>query len=220
MKLAVVVPYRDRHEHLIRFLPAIHHHLEAVDHQVVVVEQARGKPFNRGMLLNIGCELMDPDRTHLVLHDVDMLPEEVEYAPVTCPTHLAGAASQFRYALPYSTYFGGVTLFPVADFRRINGFSNGYWGWGAEDDDLLDRCKHHGLQVDRVPGRFRSLAHVQAVQRPEHATLHARNGLKLVRSRKHPEEYATDGLSDLQYELHHSTNPWSDERDVQHLVGI
>lgn len=220
MKLAVVVPYRDRHDHLLQFLPAIHTHLAAVDHQVVVVEQTPGKPFNRGMLLNIGVELMAEDRTHVVLHDVDMLPLEVEYGPVTRPTHLAGAASQFRYALPYSTYFGGVTLFPVGDFRRVNGFSNGYWGWGAEDDDLLDRCKHHGLQVDRVPGRFRSLAHVQATQMPENAKLHARNGLKLVRSRKHPEEYATDGLSDLKYELLHTMNPWSDERDVQHLVGI
>lgn len=27
----------------------------------------------------------------------------------------------------------------MEQFRKINGFSNAFWGWGGEDDDLWNR---------------------------------------------------------------------------------
>lgn len=40
--------------------------------------------------------------------------------------------------------FGGVTMFTAEQFIAVNGFSNLYWGWGAEDDDLYLRTVNKG----------------------------------------------------------------------------
>jgi beta-1,4-galactosyltransferase 4 len=39
----------------------------------------------------------------------------------------------------YGPWFGGVTGLTSEQFWRLNGYSNHYWGWGAEDDDMQAR---------------------------------------------------------------------------------
>ncbi len=41
----------------------------------------------------------------------------------------------------YKANFGGVTMMNTDHIQLINGFSNQYWGWGGEDDDLLLRVR-------------------------------------------------------------------------------
>ena len=43
------------------------------------------------------------------------------------------------FRLPYASIFGGVGSFTKEQFENINGFSNKFWGWGGEDDDLYRR---------------------------------------------------------------------------------
>ncbi len=43
------------------------------------------------------------------------------------------------FRLTYDTLFGGVEMFTKQHFEKINGFSNVFWGWGAEDDNLYQR---------------------------------------------------------------------------------
>jgi len=51
-------------------------------------------------------------------------------------------------------------MFPNADFMQVNGFSNEFWGWGSEDDDLIRRCAHEKLVITRREGGvFESLDH-------------------------------------------------------------
>ena len=42
-------------------------------------------------------------------------------------------------SLPYSYLVGGVFAISQSHFNQVNGFSNLYWGWGGEDDDLSHR---------------------------------------------------------------------------------
>jgi hypothetical protein len=36
----------------------------------------------------------------------------------------------------------------MEDFRKIDGYSNKYWGWGYEDTDLLHRCRKNNIKLD------------------------------------------------------------------------
>lgn len=170
-KLAVVVPYRNREEHLGVFLPHVKKYLDKQNilHNVYIIEQEEGKGFNRAKLLNIGFLEADKDCDYFVFHDVDMLPQNVDYGYQELPTHLAAAASQFNYGLPYEGYFGGVTMFSRKSFLKVNGYSNEYWGWGAEDDDILYRCHLADLKVQRQsPGILKSLVHDRVIDEQDY----------------------------------------------------
>ena len=146
-KLGVIVPYRNRYEHLLKFKMAIQAKLyEAkIPYELIVVEQDDTANFNRGKLLNVGfieAEKLGCD--YVCFHDVDMIPQKVDYSYCDHPVHLA------TQDIPFDEYFGGITMFPVEDFKKINGFSNKYWGWGFEDDDLLWRCKMKGIMLNSI----------------------------------------------------------------------
>ena len=86
-----------------------------------------------------------------MLHDVDLIPED-DRNLYTCPSqprHMSVAVDKFNYQLPYDGIFGGATAFTVKHFNFVNGFSNKYWGWGGEDDDMAKRVRMNNLQVTR-----------------------------------------------------------------------
>lgn len=47
--------------------------------------------------------------------------------------------SSFVFRLTYEELIGGVLNIRADHFLTVNGYSNLYWGWGAEDDDLYYR---------------------------------------------------------------------------------
>ena len=167
-KMGLIVPYRDRAEHIKQFLPYMLSYLtkEGTDATIYVVEQEDGKAFNRAKLLNIGVLEAALDCDYFVMHDVDMLPVEVDYSYDAAPTHLAAAASQHDYSLPFGQYFGGVTLFSREVLEAVNGYSNDYWGWGFEDSDMAWRCHFAGYSLQRrYPGRMESLPHERVIDK-------------------------------------------------------
>ena len=125
-------------------------YLTDLDYQIFIIEQSDDKPFNRGKLLNVGYKFAcDSGCDYFVFHDVDMLPEDVDYSYTDKPLHLATHLQEHDYETTFFDYFGGVTMFNKQDFELINGFSNEYWGWGFEDDDLLIRCLDSNLELDK-----------------------------------------------------------------------
>jgi hypothetical protein len=150
-KLGVIIPYRDREEHLERFIEHFTKFIsdQKINYQIFVIEQYDLKLFNRGRLLNIGYKIaLNYECDYFCFHDVDMLPEEADYSYPMKPTHLASQLSSYNYDMPYEEFFGGVTLFNKYDFEVVNGYSNNYQGWGFEDDDLLNRCYEKKLPMD------------------------------------------------------------------------
>jgi hypothetical protein len=150
-KFGVIIPYREREEHLERFIEHFTKFMsdKKINYQIFVIEQYDLKPFNRGRLLNIGYKIaIGHGCDYVSFHDVDMLPEEADYSYPMKPTHLASQLSIYNYDVPYDEYFGGVTLFNKYDFELVNGYSNEYIGWGYEDDDLLNRCYEKKLPMD------------------------------------------------------------------------
>lgn len=125
-----------------------------VEHTIIVVNQEDIKKFNRGKLLNIGfLEAEKRGCDYVIFHDVDLIPGKGHYQYSDIPLQLA---NKFRPAIGGFTrtiqrnYFGGVTLFNLQNFRKINGYSNKYRGWGFEDDDLLLRCREQNIALDLV----------------------------------------------------------------------
>ena len=45
----------------------------------------------------------------------------------------------FHFRLPYFSYIGGVLAVSREFYKKLNGFSNVFFGWGGEDDDFLMR---------------------------------------------------------------------------------
>jgi hypothetical protein len=155
-KLGVIVPYRNRPKHLNEFLNHLRPHLDLsdIDYEIIVVNQDDAKQFNRGMLLNIGfVEAKKLKCDYVVFHDVDMLPIDVDYSYSDIPLHLA---TNFELEEDenkreiFDQYFGGVTMFSVESFIKIDGYSNKYWAWGYEDTDLLLRCERKGIELNTL----------------------------------------------------------------------
>jgi hypothetical protein len=152
-KLGLIVPYRDRPTQLKNFQKFITTYLinGGYKYEIIVVEQMDTKPFNRGKLLNVGfIKAKELGCDYVCFHDIDMEPVDVDYSYSDKPIQLA---NNFVYESGISRtitdeYFGGVTIFPVEQFEAVNGYSNEYWGWGFEDNDLLQRCREVGLELD------------------------------------------------------------------------
>ena len=152
-KLGIIVPYRNRYSQLYEFKESIKEYFKRldIDYKIIIVEQDDAKLFNRGKLLNIGyLEAKKQRCDYICFHDVDMLPSKVDYSYSDTPVHLASilVGEDNTHKPIFDQYFGGVTLFPIEQFESINGYSNNYWGWGYEDDDLFYRCDYYNIPLE------------------------------------------------------------------------
>ena len=154
--LLVVVPYRNRAEHLQAFLRRVWAPLrrEYPASELLVAEQADRRPFNRGALLNCAYDYARRRGAWRVLfHDVDLVPTApVRRAYYEARGGVVHFAHCWRDRYPGDNYFGGVVGFAPRLFERVDGFPSTFWGWGGEDDALWRRARAAGLRVSRPCG--------------------------------------------------------------------
>jgi hypothetical protein len=158
-KLSVVVPYRNRQKHLERYIPFIKEYLKNIPNRIFIIEQKDDKAFNRGKLLNIGYKVSKVCFDYVCFHDIDLLPENADYSYVETVRQLSVYVEQFDYNTRWD--LGGVIVINKDIFEKVNGYSNEYWDWGAEDSDLKFRIEQENIPIyrDSNGGRFNSLSH-------------------------------------------------------------
>jgi hypothetical protein len=159
-KLGICIPYRNRKEHIERLIPHLSKQLtnRGIEHSFYVGHQVDDKLFNRGAMKNIASHYAFEDGCdYIAWHDVDMLSHDMdEYIggdysyPEETPIHIATKLSKYSYGLGYDQYFGGVVLFTKEQAYKTNGYSNEYWDWGQEDDDLFWRCYFENYTTGKV----------------------------------------------------------------------
>ncbi|XP_069184384.1 beta-1,4-galactosyltransferase 4-like [Procambarus clarkii] len=198
--LAVIVPYRNRETQIGAFLNHMHPFLQRqqLNYSIYFVEQEGAAPFNRASLLNVGFKEARKEGPWdcYAFHDIDLLPEN-DFHLYHCspqPRHLAVALSTFNYRNPYHSYFGGGCLMMESHILKVNGWSNMYWGWGGEDDDMWNRVTSSDMTVWRYPNpyvRYKMIQHRPAAPSQERYKLLAQS----------VERLRTDGLNSLRYSV-------------------
>ncbi|XP_026122575.1 beta-1,4-galactosyltransferase 1 [Carassius auratus] len=157
-KVAIIIPFRNRSEHLKYWLYYLHPILQRqqLDYGIYVIQQDGEDTFNRAKLLNVGYAeaLKEYDYDCFIFSDVDIIPmdDRNTYKCSSQPRHLSVSMDKFGFRLPYKQYFGGVSAMSKEQFQKINGFPNNYWGWGGEDDDIFNRLVFRGMKISRPSG--------------------------------------------------------------------
>ncbi|CAG7717506.1 unnamed protein product, partial [Allacma fusca] len=156
-------------KHLKTLLSVLHPMLrrQELAYQIFVVEQHGNYTFNKGILMNTGFLLAMNASSFdcVVFHDVDLIPEDdrnLYHCASKKPRHLSVAIDSLDYRLPYNSLVGGVFAIRVEDFVQVNGYSNLFWGWGGEDDDISSRLMASHLQISRPnpsQARYKMLGH-------------------------------------------------------------
>ena len=142
-RLAVVVPFRDRFDELLTFVPHMDLFLknQMIDHKIYVINQKDSYRFNRASLINIGFLISRSECDYMVMHDVDLLPlnHQLSYHyPSDGPYHLSAPDLHPKYH--YKSFVGGILLINRDHFEKVNGMSNNYWGWGLEGGEQPLQC--------------------------------------------------------------------------------
>lgn len=216
-KFSIVIPFRDRHEHLSVLVPHLRNYAKerGISIEIIVVEQNDTNPLRRGALRNEGVRVSTGDI--IVLHDVDYLPNintdywvegtdvfravnQVEFVKMDgSPRDELDIPSGYRHFKKSvdSNFFGGVLSIKRDVFLKINGYNPLFEGWGLEDDEFRERIILNKLKVASGNGIFSALPHPDSFRNDE---LFRRNQLIFA----HRESVLSIGMNYSTLETHHN----------------
>ncbi|KAL3071396.1 hypothetical protein niasHS_016680 [Heterodera schachtii] len=189
-QLCVTIPYRDRWTELQQMLPLLHKFLATTQAIVpppryIVVNQSEEDAlrFNRAALINIGA--LEAERVgcdYMAIHDVDIVPLNpnlsYHYPEDGHIMHVAAGQYHPIQRYDYKNFIGSVLVITLADFKKVNGMSNEFWGWGLEDDDFYLRLKAAGM--------------ANKIQRPSNLSTNRSNTFLHLHTRSRRRDFSVD----------------------------
>uniref|UniRef100_A0A0X3NQA2 Beta-1,4-galactosyltransferase n=1 Tax=Schistocephalus solidus TaxID=70667 RepID=A0A0X3NQA2_SCHSO len=221
-KVAIIVPYKNRSKHLLKFLT---HMLPFLRKQrrryvIIIAEQAGNASFNRAKLFNVAVKEIRKspagDRLHgidcFILHDVDKVPTSSS-AVYTCGQNVRQLVNAFRSGNKtrwwYRSFLGAATAFTLRHVEQINGASNVFYGWGGEDDELAIRLRLNKIPVVRSRGNAGIFEEFDAYH-PRDKNPDRR---KLLTERNTTSTWKHDGIKQTRYNL-------LSRHDYKHFIWI
>ena len=200
IKNIIIIPYRDRTEHLKYWIqnsyPKLNDKLDNLE--VIIVEQSEdNKLFNRGKLLNIGYHYFNNEEYNYFTHDIDHNPINTNIYNNEINDSILSLKSGHIYSL------GGIIKFKGSVFRKINGFRNDYWGWGIEDRDLFYRAKYYNINIIRnYDTKYKVLNHKHMLNQINRKKSYICNKIFNSKNKKNIEKFILDsGLNNLEYKI-------------------
>jgi len=170
LRLGIIIPYRNREEHLKKMLPhtvSFFRRNTDIEPLFVLAEQDDDLPFNKGAILNHAYAACAGMIDYVCFNDVDYMPMWADYTEPNLPSRIVWygmdkrpvghgtdrAVCAQRYGL------AAVAVMRKWHFEACNGYSNTYWGWGYEDTDLAKRLESVGIPLGYKDGTFIALDH-------------------------------------------------------------
>lgn len=136
--MLIVVPYRNRERDLEKFLEKTPEYFnkQNLTYDILICELEQDCSWNAGMPCNSLIDFIkDKEYEWLYIHHVDITPIEGEWK-------FPNANEVYHNLGDY-----GSCLMKMEVFLKVGGYSNSFWGWGAEDNDLYDKLRKQNFKV-------------------------------------------------------------------------
>jgi hypothetical protein len=209
-KLNVIIPVRNRDKDLDKITDVLEDIFkkQGISAKYTIIEQEPGKAFNKAMISNAGFLEAEKDNysANYLFQDVDVWPNDhtiINYRDVD--------SSSIRHPYGYDGCLGCFFLLTSEIFKKLNGYSNEYWGWGAEDTDIAYRAKILKIPIDQKnfikryskQNKFSDdISHTGTKDPHKFKTSHDFLKIKQTQYKQNIQNIFMDGLSNVHYQVH------------------
>ena len=246
-KLLITVPYRDREIQYKTFLNHIKMYFNTdkidkfINVKVCFLEQDNKKPFNLGSLNNAGYLINESYLDYIVINNVDFLPMLSDYSFSENPTLLIKFGFNNLPMKPskkdckliikapnIENVFLGSVLLPKNIFKKVNGYSNSFWGWGFEDTDMKKRLDKNKIKIEYRDGVYQPLFHdnlgyeVDDNNNSKPSKYHMENQKIFEKKWKNLKNYLEDGINNFKFKINSNEEIYKNSRfgsifEIRHI---
>jgi hypothetical protein len=154
-KLNVIIPIRNREEDLNNITDRLEEifNSQGIHAKYYIIEQSEKNKFNKGKICNVAFieSLKDGFSDNYLFNDVDVYPQKTKKNNIIDFKYHQNKKNKNNIRHPYGFdhCLGCLFMVKAHTYKKINGFSNKYYGWGGEDHDIQKRAEVLGVDIDR-----------------------------------------------------------------------